>query len=137
MKEILTKCGYRCDLCPAYSENIKSDEDKKGVSENFKRIFGFDIAPDDIECVGCHNEGKQADAGCPVRPCVMERGYESCAQCDRFICDKLKTRTDFIEEYVSKSGKICSEDYAMYVKAYESKPRLCELREKLGKCRDM
>ena len=76
-KEILTKCGYRCDLCPAYKENIKSEDDKIQSSKGFKRIFDFDISPQNIECVGCHNEGSHADPDCPVRPCVIENKLDN------------------------------------------------------------
>ncbi|MEN6313504.1 MAG: DUF3795 domain-containing protein [Clostridiaceae bacterium] len=131
MEEMLTRCGYRCDLCPAYRENIKNDDDKRRVSEGWKRIFGFDIAPDDVECAGCNNEGRHIDPNCPVRSCTMVKGYDNCARCEGYICADLKTRVNFIEEYLSKTDSICTEDYEKYVKAYESKPRLCELRGKL------
>jgi Golgi nucleoside diphosphatase len=133
MEEILSKCGYRCDLCPAYTENIKSEADKTAVSEGWKRLFGFNIPPDEIECMGCHNKGKQADAGCPVRPCVMEKGIENCALCESFECDSLKTRTGFVDDYLKKGGKAVSEeDYQRYVLAYEGRMRLINIRSKAG-----
>jgi hypothetical protein len=27
--EIIAKCGYRCDICPAYAPNIRSEEDAR------------------------------------------------------------------------------------------------------------
>ncbi|MDP4093999.1 MAG: DUF3795 domain-containing protein [Bacillota bacterium] len=133
MKEILTVCGYRCDLCPAYKENIKNDQDKIRVSENWERLFGFRIQPDEVECVGCPNKGKLADANCPVRPCANEKGYDSCSRCDSYICDKLKTRTEFIAEYTHDLDNISREDYDKYIKAFENKPRLLELRKGNGR----
>ena len=131
-KEILTKCGFRCDLCPAYKENIKSEEDKILVSKEWQRIFGFDIPPQDIECVGCNNEGKHADSNCPVRPCVIEKKLKNCAYCDDFGCDKLKSRIDFLDDFLVKKGKILSdEDYKKYVIAYEAKERLNKIRKDL------
>jgi hypothetical protein len=133
MEEILSKCGYRCDLCPAYKENIKSEADKTAVSEGWKRLFGFEVPPDQVECVGCHNKGQHADSGCPVRPCVLEKGFENCAVCEKFECDSLKTRTGFLEDYLKKGGKVISEeDYKAFVLAYEGRPRLMKIRNQAG-----
>jgi hypothetical protein len=131
-KEILTKCGYRCDLCPAYKENIKCEEDIILLSKEWHRLFGFDIPPQNVECVGCINEGSHADKDCPVRPCVIEKKLENCAYCDDFGCDKLKTRMNFIDDFFTKKDKILSDkDYKKYVSAYESKRRLIKIRETL------
>jgi hypothetical protein len=132
MKELLAKCGFRCDLCPAYYENIKSNEDKVKLSEGWQRVFGFNISPEEVECVGCHNEGKHADSGCLVRPCVIEKGLDNCACCKNFGCDSLKTRIDFLDNLLTKQDrKITDEDYQHYALAYESRPRLMKLRESM------
>lgn len=133
MKEILSKCGYRCDLCPAYTENINSEADKKDVSEGWKKLFGFEVPPAEVECVGCHNKGQHADKGCPVRPCVMEKNIENCACCGNFECEALKTRTGFLDEYLHKQNRVVSpEDYDRYVRAYEGRQRLLKIREESG-----
>jgi len=131
MKEILSKCGFRCDLCPAYSENITCDEDKKAVSEGWKRLFGFEIPPEEIECVGCHNKGNHPDNGCPVRPCAVERNIENCGFCDNFECDALKTRTGFLDDYLKKrSVDISTADYERYIVPYESRERMKSIKSK-------
>ncbi|HEX7713409.1 MAG TPA: DUF3795 domain-containing protein [Bacillota bacterium] len=128
--ELLAKCGFRCDLCPAYKENIKTDADRVRVSEGWRRIFGFEFTPENVVCVGCHNEGNHADANCPVRQCTMEKDLPNCAGCDGFGCEALKTRTDFLEDYISKLPDISEEDYQTYLLAYESKTRLMKLRNR-------
>lgn len=130
MNEILSKCGYRCDLCPAYRENVKSEEDKKIVSEGWKRLFGFEVPPNEVECVGCHNKGQHADTGCPVRPCAIEKGIESCAFCNNFECNSLKTRTGFLDDYLKKDINASDEDYKRYILPYASKERLADMRER-------
>lgn len=133
MNEILAKCGYRCDLCPAYSENIKSEEDKKIVSDGWKRMFGFEIPPEEVACAGCHNKGNHPDSDCPVRPCVIEKGMKNCAYCENFECDSLKTRTGFLAEYFKKSiCEISTEDYEKYILPYESRERLVKIRNMPG-----
>src|SRR5690242_15657433 len=76
VKEILSLCGNRCDLCPAYNENIRSDADRKRISEGWLKYYGFQMPPEEIACVGCQNEGKHASPGCGVRPCAREKGVE-------------------------------------------------------------
>jgi len=134
MKEILSKCGYRCDICPAYTGNIKGGEDRMKVSRGWKRLFGFEIPPDKIECAGCHNEGRHADSNCPVRPCAIDKGVENCAFCTDFECDALKTRTGFLDDYLKNNAEISKEDYERYVRPYASRERLLRIRNKPESC---
>ena len=134
MEEILTLCGYRCDLCRFYTKNIKSEEDRQRVSLEFNRIFGWNIKPEDVECVGCKNEGKQADPNCPVRPCALEKGLENCAHCPEFICDRLKERINFTEEFLEKNKEpISEEDFDKYIKPYQSKERMLEIHRQVNR----
>ena len=132
MEEIQTFCGYRCDLCQFYTKNVKSEKDKEKVSQEFKRIFGYDIKPEDVECVGCKNEGKHADTSCPVRPCALEKGVESCAHCSECICDRLKERINFTEEFLRKNKQpLSDEDIQLYIKPYQSKERVLKINKEL------
>lgn len=59
MSEIVSLCGYRCDLCPAYNENTKSISDRQKVSDGWLKYFGAKVPPEETGvCVGCLNEGK-------------------------------------------------------------------------------
>ena len=128
MKEIVSKCGYRCDICPAYTGNITGQEDRLAVSRGWNRLFGFEIPPEAVECAGCHNEGRHADKGCPVRPCVIEKGLENCAHCTDFECGALKTRTGFLDDYVKSDAEVSKEDYERFIRPYESSERLKRIR---------
>jgi hypothetical protein len=130
VKEIVTRCGYRCDICPAFAPNIKTEEDARKVCEGFHTYYGFQLDPGKVACVGCLNEGRHIDADCPVRPCVLEKELESCAQCSCFeTCDKLKSRMDFLEPLPEKLKGIPAGDFRNFVVPYQSKPRMCELRK--------
>ena len=129
---ILTLCGYRCDLCQFYTKNIKSEKDKERVSQDFNRIFGYDIKPENVECVGCKNEGKHVAASCSVRSCALEKGIENCAHCSEFICNKLESKINFTEKFLRNNKKQLSDkDFQLYVKPYESRERLLEIRKKI------
>ena len=131
MTEILTRCGFRCDLCLAYKSNIeKHPENKQKLSDGWHKYFGFRIPPDEIYCEGCMTDSPTLDKDCPVRPCVIEKGLENCAQCDDYICEKLKQRIVTYEGIKQKVAKeIPEEDYLCFIKPYENKKRLDALRE--------
>jgi len=63
----ISACGLDCVLCPRYYTEGKS------------------------RCSGCGSELSFAAAGCKIfRCCVSEQGFESCAECRDFPCDKLE-----------------------------------------------
>jgi hypothetical protein len=129
MKEIIAKCGYRCDLCPAYAPNIADEEEAKTVCEKFHDIYGFQLKPEEVACVGCLSEGRHIDRDCPVRPCVTAKGFETCAQCAGFDgCEKLKTRMDFLEPLPEKLAHLPKDNFKKYVVPYQSKPHMTRLR---------
>jgi hypothetical protein len=132
--EILTRCGYRCDLCLAYKENIQKEDRRQLLSDGWFQYFGFRIEPEDIYCDGCLEDGCQTvkliDQGCPVRPCVKEKGLENCSQCDEFICEKLKNRIVDYEAIKAGCPSIPNKDYKQFIFPYENGKRLSEIREK-------
>ena len=127
--EIIARCGFRCDICPAYNMNIGVSADPGTIREGWRKYFGFDIPEERIACAGCLNEGRHADADCPVRPCAVERRMETCAGCPDFGCEKLKSRMDFAESVIPKSGTIPEGDFELYFRPYLSRERLERIRQ--------
>ncbi len=131
MEPILTRCGYRCDLCLAYKPNIaKNPSNQQKLSDGWFKYFGFRIAPADICCDGCMaDDPKLIDQSCPVRPCVIARGLDNCAQCEHYVCEKLTQRLVVYEEVKDRAGgEMPEEDYLSFVKPYENKRRLDALK---------
>lgn len=127
MEPILTRCGYRCDLCLAYKPNVeKNPTNQQKVSDGWHKYFGFRIPPSEICCDGCMAEHpKLIDQNCPVRPCVIEKGLAHCAQCDEYICGKLKERIVIYEEIQKRIGTaIRADDRRCFIYPYENKERL-------------
>jgi hypothetical protein len=130
---ILTKCGYRCDLCLAYKPNVEKIDRRTILSDGWFELYGFRIQPSEIICEGCVScdNPKLIDKNCPVRPCVDLKGIKNCAFCDEYICDKLKQRIVNKEDLESKlNRKLSNNEYENYVKPYESKNRLDQIRKK-------
>jgi Protein of unknown function (DUF3795) len=131
MDPILTRCGYRCDLCLAYRPNVeKNPANQQKLSDGWFKYFGFRLPPESIICDGCLAENpKLIDKACPVRPCVIERGLENCAQCQDYVCDKLVERLVVREDIQQKAvGPIPEDDYQCFIRPYENKLRLEAIR---------
>ena len=51
---MLTRCGYRCDLCLAYAPNVSAHpENQQILSDGWFQYFGFRLPPEQIYCDGC------------------------------------------------------------------------------------
>jgi len=59
-----------------------------------KEQYGIDYDLDDItDCDGCQTEGGRLFSGCKdcsVRRCAKKFGYENCAWCNDYVCEKLE-----------------------------------------------
>ena len=131
MEPILTRCGYRCDLCLAYKPNVeKHPENRQKLSGGWHRYFGFRLPSAEICCDGCMSEDPHLiDQNCPVRPCVIERELDNCSQCEEYICDKLKQRLVTYEGVAERVGsEILEDDRECFIRPYENKERLDALR---------
>ncbi len=135
MDEILTRCGYRCDLCLAYRPNVETNpSNKQTLSDGWYKYFGFRIPPENIICDGCMSENPQLiDTACPVRPCVIEKELENCSSCSEFICEKLAELIVTYESVVDQVGApVPSEDRTRFIAPYENFVRLEKLKSEPG-----
>lgn len=133
MNEILSRCGYRCDLCLAYRPNLEANPSNRQVlSDGWHKYFGFRHPPEEIACDGCMGMAENSqliDTGCPVRPCAIERGHRNCAECDDYGCARLAKRWVEYEEVAARMGfPVPEEDRARFIAPYENKVRLDTLR---------
>jgi hypothetical protein len=133
MSEIVGRCGYRCDLCPAYTANIHGADDKQRVSDGWFTYYGFRIPPEQIQCDGCSDDSANArriDPDCKVRACAITRGVDTCASCEQYPCDELKGKFVTRSWVEAKTGApVPDEDYKTYVEPYEAEKALNRIRE--------
>ncbi|MFP4000989.1 MAG: DUF3795 domain-containing protein [Thermoplasmata archaeon] len=119
----ITRCGYRCDLCLAYKQNIDGREDKQVISDGWFEYFGFRIPPEKISCDGCLTPDKEKphliEEDCPIRACVIDKGIDNCSQCEEFGCEKFETRVVDGKEFEDIPDK----DYSRFIRPYENKRR--------------
>ena len=130
-KTIVSFCGYRCDLCPAYVKNVDRLADRTTIRNGWKTFFGFDVPEDRIKCVGCHEEGTHLDTDCAVRPCALEKHSRNCSFCNLFeSCDTLRSRADILEEIKkARTKKISQKEYALFFRPYEGRRELNKQRK--------
>ena len=129
-KEILTRCGYRCDLCLAFKDNIETNDQREFLSDTWYKIYGFRIMAQEIYCEGCisSDNPKLIDKKCPVRPCVIEKGLENCSQCNDYPCELFNQRKVTNESF-SKDKILSRKEYFKGIKPYENEKRFEEIRK--------
>lgn len=133
MTVLLGYCGYRCDQCPAYKDNLRTHADRVRVSEDYHKYYGYEIEPENVACDGCLHACEAPNPNCPVRPCALDRGYQTCAQCGDFGCAKLQQTMNAIKPIAAKHAQsMPAEDYDRYIRPYVTEERLEELRRSSG-----
>jgi len=99
MSTLIAYCGLTCNTCPIYLATREDDKtEQKRMREEVIRIcveeYGLHYELDDItDCDGCRTEGGRLFSGCrdcTIRECAMNYGYENCAWCNDYVCDKLE-----------------------------------------------
>ena len=125
-------CGYRCDLCPAFVDNVNILVDRTTLRKAWQKFFNLDIPEDRLICVGCKKTGRRLDSACPVRPCALQKHLQNCSFCELFeSCDTLRLRADIINEIKKKhNGTLSAEDYKLYFRPYEGRKELTQHRKK-------
>jgi len=136
MDTIIGKCGFCCSSCPAYKANIKSEEDKIAAAKGWSNYHGLRVEPEYICCEGCASEGLQPskmDTHCRIRPCATSKGYETCAECNHYLCHDLKEKAEKYEDILLRfNAMIPTKDYLRFVKPYEGKINLDRIRARLS-----
>ncbi len=86
MKEVLARCGYRCDLCLAYKPNVEANPDNpKRLSEGWNRYFSLRVPTEKILYDGCLAKNQRLqDQDRPVRLCVIERNLPNGARLEAY-----------------------------------------------------
>jgi hypothetical protein len=117
-------CGYKCHLCAARSEDPAI---RQKMVYGWRKLFGHEnYTAENVQCVGCLNEGKHADKQCRARPCAIEKGVKNCAYCDRFPCDRLRP-------LIPRIFFATEEEYNLCMKQFDCRTNLTEILAETGK----
>ncbi len=133
MAEMLGCCGVRCDMCPAYRENVTGPEHQERIAAGWKLFFKVDATAKDIYCDGCldmRDDARRPNPECKIRPCVVEKGLANCGGCVDYPCKwaaGIPQRRADAERRVGR--QITEEEYRLYVQPYEADRNLRESQE--------
>lgn len=80
---LMGRCGNRCDLCLLNSKNNETAKGSAIFSEGDWKVYHNDdeerVDYSKHICSGCHDD-------CNIVKCVIEKGIDSCIQCDYHNC---------------------------------------------------
>jgi hypothetical protein len=99
MSGVIAYCGLVCQMCPIYlATRVESQEERERMRSEIAQLcreqYGMAYRPQDItDCDGCRTEGSRlfpACGECAIRKCARQRGLQSCACCDEYVCERLE-----------------------------------------------
>ena len=97
-KDLMAPCGLYCGTCGVY---IATRDGNLKFKTALGKLYG--TRPEETECQGC----MQAESAptlysfcrdCPMRSCILERGYYSCHQCEEWPCE-------MVENFIMATGR--------------------------------
>ena len=95
-------CGLTCTSCPGFIATQSGDEQALAkVAAQWSEEFGGELSAEDCRCNGClnpHGPWMSHCSECKIRACGVENGFETCAECDAYACDKLTEFFGFVPE---------------------------------------
>jgi hypothetical protein len=139
MPGIVACCGFRCDLCLIYRDNLINDpQNRQRFREGVQKYYGDKLTLEECYCDGCLTPDSEnpvrITADCAVRPCVIARGLDNCAACEDYPCEALQKKfIDYGKVMAMYGGPLPGEDYQAFVFPYESRQALDEIRQKRAK----
>jgi hypothetical protein len=90
---IIAYCGLDCSECSAFIATQTNDlEQKRKIAERWTKELKIEFRPENIECMGCKSDRVSGWCTkiCRVRPCAEARVVRTCADCEDYLCGKLK-----------------------------------------------
>ena len=130
MRDLFSKCGANCSRCPAYRENVRSDEDRQRCSAGWHKYLGARLSVERCYCDGCQTPDDENPVlvygkyGCKIRRCAVFNGAETCAHCSAYPCEDVRTQFSFDSESRDKLAArlgipIPEEEYLTFIEPYE------------------
>ena len=98
MTKTIACCGLDCESCEARIATVNDNDSlRQKVEREWSELNGVEITPEMINCAGCRIDGVKTpycESLCPIRPCAMGRGLETCGDCGEMErCEKLAAIT--------------------------------------------
>lgn len=132
-REMMGCCGFNCNACPAYTENLCTRADQERAAQAWSSYFGVTVPVEMARCRGCRSEDREGwdypDHLCELRQCVLDRGLESCAECPEFPCPQWSRRCGRLEAVLAHwKPFLTQEEFEQFLEPYDARANLECLR---------
>ena len=92
-------CGLNCAACETFLASHPQDPKAQArVARNWnKKGWGKNLKAPDINCDGCRSGSAtlfKTCGACEIRCCAKDKGYDNCAHCYNFPCDRVNVILD-------------------------------------------
>ena len=104
-EKMMSYCGLICTRCGAYVAKRTNDDALRVKTAKRWSSPEWTVKPEEINCDGCTSDSDELFKHCyecEVRACARERGVETCAHCNDYICDKLEKLLGSVGEEAKK-----------------------------------
>ena len=132
MKDLFGKCGANCGHCPAYKENVKTDEARQRGRDGWYKYLGFQTTPDRMYCDGCQRLDTMSpvliNPRCIIRKCAMFNSVETCAHCSAYPCEDLDPDINREKIEAHLGSPMPEKDYLAFIEPYEGTKHLDKIR---------
>ena len=100
MDRLIAYCGLDCAQCGAYIATQAGDTAAlEAEARGWEQAYGIaNVTVKDVTCDGCRDfDGKHRGYfgahcyDCDIRACGIQRGVDTCADCDEYACEKLQS----------------------------------------------
>ena len=99
MPEMIACCGLVCTDCPTFIATQNDDDAARAkTAAYYKKAYGLDFEPEEINCDGCLSAGNRLIGycrACDIRKCCLAKGHANCSACDEQPCEKLTQFHEF------------------------------------------
>jgi len=93
-------CGIDCSACPVYIATINDDDDlRRKTAKEWGVLYNRKFNEEDILCYGCKSQRLFfLCAKCDIRECNVNKGIDTCSQCNKYPCDRIEKLYNWIEK---------------------------------------
>lgn len=129
MDKLIAHCGLDCRKCPARIATLNNDDElREKVAREWSILNHAEITKEMINCDGCRANGRKTpfcDKLCPIKQCVLSKGYETCGDCPELeSCQTIKMITadnqDALDRLNNSKSLIIDDEVISIVKMDES-----------------
>ncbi len=91
----LAACGLDCAACGAFKATRADDNlAREQVAQEWAAQFQSEISVEEINCLGCNSDSGprfKYCSMCQIRTCAYAFGFETCAECPDYGCERLSS----------------------------------------------